>query len=126
MLQLGSIGERLDLLARQGTTLGPFIATMQNPDTTPVDLTGCSIVAQARRNRYDTTAVNFTVSITEPLLGKYQFELPTASTSALDTGEELNKPQSIYYWDMHLVDNTSKVIALYYGELRVQRAITHA
>lgn len=42
MTTLGYIGEKLDLLVKQGSTLGPFKVTLANPDQTPVDLTGAT------------------------------------------------------------------------------------
>ncbi len=45
MATLGYIGERLDLLIRQGATFGPFDVTLANPDKTPVDLTGATVRA---------------------------------------------------------------------------------
>ena len=45
MATLGYIGERLDLLIRQGATFGPFDVTLANPDKTPVNLTGATVQA---------------------------------------------------------------------------------
>ena len=53
MAQVGFIGERLDLLCRQGANLGPFICTLQNPDLSFVDLTGCTIQGYVRKNALD-------------------------------------------------------------------------
>ena len=43
MTTLGYIGEKFDLLIKQGSTLGPFSITLSNPDNTPVNLTGAAV-----------------------------------------------------------------------------------
>lgn len=49
MTTLGYIGEKLDLLVKQGSTLGPFKVTLLNADQTPVNLTGCTIRGHVRK-----------------------------------------------------------------------------
>lgn len=58
MATLGYIGEKLDLLVRQGATLGPFAVTLTNPDNTPVNLTGATLRAHLRKKALDTGMVN--------------------------------------------------------------------
>lgn len=50
MAQVGFRGERLDLIARQGATLGPFVVTLTNPDNSPVNITGCTIRGLVRKS----------------------------------------------------------------------------
>ena len=54
MAQVGTRGERLDLIVRQGATLGPHTVTLTNPDGSAVNLTGCTIQGQVRKDPLDT------------------------------------------------------------------------
>lgn len=54
-LQLSSLGERMNLLLQQGATFGPIVATMTNPDLSPVNLTGCTIFGSVRKTAASTT-----------------------------------------------------------------------
>jgi hypothetical protein len=57
MSTLGSIGVKLDLLIKQGSTFGPHKFTLTNPDGTPLDLTGCIVRAHIRKKASDTAIV---------------------------------------------------------------------
>lgn len=125
MATLGYIGERLDLLVRQGATLGTFDATMQNPDGSAVNLIGATIRGQVRKKALDPTVVtDIDVTITDAVLGKYSFGLSVAKTTIIAAGETLKEPASLYVWDLELVDSTGRVIPLYYGNVTVFREVT--
>lgn len=125
MATLGYIGERLDLLVRQGATLGTFDATMQNPDGSAVNLIGATIRGQVRKKALDPTVVtDIDVTITDAALGKYSFGLSVAKTTIIAAGETLKEPASLYVWDLELVDATGRVIPLYYGNVTVFREVT--
>lgn len=125
MATLGYIGERLDLLVRQGATLGTFDATMQNPDGSAVNLIGATIRGQVRKKALDPTVVtDIDVTITDAALGKYSFGLSVAKTTVIAAGETLKEPASLYVWDLELVDATGRVIPLYYGNVTVFREVT--
>lgn len=123
--QLGYIGERLDLLIRQGATLGPFLATMTNPDASPVDLTGATIRGQIRKRAADTTVVaSLDVTITSAAAGQYSFGLTATATAAIVAGADVTKPESVYVWDLELQDAAGRVLPLYWGDVRVHREVT--
>lgn len=125
MAQVGFRGERLDLLARQGATLGPFIVTLTNPDNSPVNLTGCTIQGQVRQNALDATKVaDFVVTIIDAVAGKFSFEIPHTVTKDIPAGEFPKDPISIYQWDMELEDSLGRVLPLYYGEYENFREVT--
>jgi hypothetical protein len=127
MAALGYIGEKLDLLIRQGATLGPFTAQMVNPDNSSVNLTGCELRAQIRKKALDPTVVTpITVSITEPISGQYVLGLSAELTAAIIAGESIKDPASKYVWDMELVDSTGQVLPIYYGDVTVFREVTRA
>lgn len=124
---IGTIGERLDLLVRQGGTLGPFVCTMVNPDGTPVDLTGCSITGQIRKRPADAVIVAaLAITITDPAGGAYRFGLPDDVTAAIVAGADISRPESLYVWDLELHDSAGQVIPLYWGDVRVHREVTRA
>jgi hypothetical protein len=125
MAQVGFRGERLDLLARQGATLGPFIVTLTNPDLNPVNLTGCTIQGQVRQNALDATKVaDFVVTIIDAVAGKFSFEIPHTVTALILAGEFQKDPKSIYQWDMELLDTSNRITPLYYGEYENFREVT--
>lgn len=125
--QLGYIGERLDLLIRQGATLGPFICTLSNPDASPVNLTGATIRGQIRKKAADTAVVaTLSVIIMNPTGGQYSFALDAATTAGIVAGADITKPESVYLWDMELQDSLGRVIPLYWGDVRVHREVTRA
>lgn len=139
-ITLGTIGERMDLLIRQGATFGPFKFVMKAPsqgavpqadgsyvetDLIPVDLTGCALRGQIRKTPSDATVVaELNVSITDPTGGTYQFDLSDTVTAAIVAGVDLSKRESSYVWDFELTDSSNRVIPLYYGEVRVFREVT--
>ncbi len=125
--QIGYIGERLDLLIRQGATLGPFICTLTNPDATPVNLTGATIRGQIRKQPSDTAVVaNLSVMVMDAAGGQYSFALDAATTAGIVAGADITKPESVYAWDMELQDSLGRVIPLYWGTVRVHREVTRA
>jgi hypothetical protein len=126
-LLIGNIGERMDLLIRQGATFGPFTATMKNPDESPVNLTGCLIRGQIRRKPAD-SVIAATVEVTSPYdaTGAYVFGLPSAVTAAIQCGADTSAPTSLYHWDLEMVDSQGLVHPLYWGEVRVHREVTRA
>lgn len=125
MARIGFRGERLDIQARQGSTLGPFIVTLTNPDTSPVNLTGSIIRGQVRKNALDTVKVaDFTVVIISAIAGQFSFEIPHSVTSAIPAGEFQMDPNSIYQWDLELEDSTGRITPLYFGEYLNFREVT--
>ena len=125
MAQVGFRGERLDLIARQGATLGPYIVTLTNPDLSPVNLTGCTIQGQVRQNALDATKVaDFVITMIDAVAGKFSFEIPHAVTAAIPAGEFQKDPKSLYQWDMELLDTSNRITPLYYGEYENFREVT--
>lgn len=123
MLKLGFVGEEMELLIRQGSSFGPYIFTVQNPDTTPVNLTGCTVAAQLRKAPGSPTVAVLTCTITAPTLGEFQMEMPKATTGALVCGPTPENPDSIYNWDMVLVDSSGRNTPLYYGKAKIHAKV---
>ncbi len=124
---IGYIGERLDLLIRQGATLGPFACTLTNPDGSPVNLAGATIRGQIRKKPADTTVVaSLAVNVLDAVNGLYSFALDAATTATIVAGLDVTKPESLYVWDMELADSLGRVIPLHWGDVRVHREVTRA
>lgn len=126
MAQIGSIGERLDIILRQGSTLGPFLVTLTNPNGTPIDLTGCTIQGQVRKNALDTgnPIASFDIVYIDRINGKFSFGIARTVTVAIPAGEYQKDEQSQYRWDMELIDTLSRCIPLYYGNFENFREVT--
>jgi len=127
MATLGNIGEKLDLLIKQGSTFGPFTAQLLNPDLTPVNLTGCQFRAQIRKTGLSPTIVaTIPFTIITPLSGIYQFGLASDVAETIPAGETIKDPVSKYTWDAELVDSLGRVLPIYYGDCKVFREVTRA
>jgi hypothetical protein len=140
-ITLGSIGERMDLLIAQGRSFGPMLfqafqvdpallpwpADTEVPDSAwvPVDLTGSTIRGQIRKKPGDTAVVaSLVVSITNPTEGRYQLSLPDETTDDIVAGTDYRRPESLYVWDLEILDPAGNIKPLYYGDVRVQRRVT--
>lgn len=123
-LTLGSIGEEMDLLIRQGATFGPHVVTMTNPDGSPVDLTGVLLRGSIRKEPRALVKYDLTFVITNPTGGVYKMFMLDTETKVLTAGPSLSHVDSRYVWDSEMVDTLGNVIPLYYGKVNVQREIT--
>ena len=128
MAQIGSIGERLDIILRQGSTLGPFIVTLTDSNGTPIDLTGATITGQVRKNALDTGSpvATFDIVYINRVAGQFSFGMAKATTVAIPAGEYQQDEASQYKWDMELTDSLTRCIPLYYGNFENFREVTRA
>lgn len=123
MLELGFLGEQLNLSMVQGADFGPVTITTKNPDNSPVDYTGCTIQGQIRTT-YGKHLSNIAVSMPNPSTGVYTIGVSAANTSKLPAGVQLDSPDSIHVWDLELVDSSGIVTPLYYGTVTVRKKST--
>ncbi len=126
MAQIGSIGDRLDIVLRQGSTLGPFLVTLTDKLGVPIDLTGGTIRAQVRKNALDigSPVAVFTITYVDRVLGKFTFGIPREETVTIPAGEYQKDEASQYKWDMEFLDSTNRSIPLYYGNFENFREVT--
>jgi len=125
--RLGSVGERQELLIRQGGTLGPFRVNIRNPDGSPVNLTGSTFHGQVRRKALDTeVAAAFVTTLVDAVGGVMEFGMAADTTGAIETGERPTDPESKFQWDLEWVDATGRVLGLLWGEAIVHREVTRA
>lgn len=121
---IGSIGERQDLLIQKGADYSVTV-TLSNPDGTPMDLTGSTVIAQMRKRSDTDLVAAFTVVISNPTGGVFVFGLTHEQTTALVCGESLNEPKSQYVWGMKLQDVIGGITPLFYGVVSVAREVPH-
>lgn len=124
--RIGDIGERRDLLIRQGADFGPITETLVNPDGSPVDLTGCICRGQIRRTVDDPEiAAEFVFQIaTDPTTGVVSWGLPNTVTVALAAGATVKDPASQYVYDQEIEDANGRIIPWRYGSALVHREVT--
>lgn len=123
---IGSKGAELDLLIRQGATLGPYPARLANLDASPMNLTGCTLRAQVRKS-YTTDiqpGASFVFTIVDALDGRFIWSIPASSTRDLLAGPTETHKDSLYVWDMEIEDSQGNVTPLLYGMARVFREVT--
>ena len=124
---IGTKGAELDILIRQGATFGPVASVLTNPDTSPVNLTGCVFRGQVRKTASDalSTGCAITFTITNASAGQFTWEITDEVTTTLtaDATSE-SGPNSQYVWDMEMQDASGRVIPLAYGKAQVFREVT--
>ena len=122
--QIGSKGAELDLLIKQGSTFEES-CVLQNDDLSFVNLTGCTLRAQMRKNSTSAVAASFSFTITNAAAGAFTFGLTDTQTQALLADMQSEEAYaSLYVWDMELLDSSNKVTPLAYGTVKVFREVT--
>jgi hypothetical protein len=125
---LGFIGHRQDLQLGAGDDFEfDFELKTRNEfgELVPIPLAGFVIDAHIKKSHTDALiAVNGIVTIVDAQLGKCNLLFAGADTQALEVGQTINDPKSIYFWDMKMRDAASKVHPIYYGDVRILRKIT--
>ncbi len=123
---IGTKGAALDLLIRQGATVGPNSCTLKDGTGDPIDITGATVRAQIRLTPDAVTAAATAVcTLVTPAAGVFTWHFTAAETTALTCSViDENEPESLYYWDMELLKADATVVPLLYGDVRVFREIT--
>ena len=75
-------GAKLDLLIQRGSTFRRLFQ-LQQPDTTPVDLTGALIRGKIRKDFKSSVVVDLHAEIYEPVIGKCLIQLTATETEAI-------------------------------------------
>lgn len=90
--------------------------TLQESDSTPVDITGRSYAAQIRATADSSTVIaSFTCAITNAAAGQFACTLSAATTGALAIGTGV--------WDLQETNGTT-VTTILAGPVRIDRDIT--
>ena len=124
---LGTKGAEMDLMIRQGATLGPIYVWMEDADNSPMDITGAVVRAHIRR-RADRSLVpgaEAVIELTDAPNGAFTWEFAAADTANLDADpSSADAELSRYYWDMEIEFSDGRVVPLCHGAVRVYREIT--
>lgn len=123
---VGTKGAALDLIIRQGATLGPNSTTIKDGSGTPIDITGATIRAQIRLLPSSVTAAaTATCTIVTPAAGLFTWTFSDTETAAMTCSViDENEATSLYYWDMEIEYASGVVVPLLYGDVRVFREVT--
>ena len=127
MTDLGYIGERLDLLIRQGADFpvdGALTVTLTYADKEPYDLTGCTISATVKKESDDGPEADMVVDFGDRSAGVFNLTMPHDITATLTCGPTINMAASRYVWQADLTTASGWIIPLYYGDVAVYRDIT--
>lgn len=121
-------GKELNLTIRQGATFGPIVCTLKDSTGTPVNITGYTVAAQVRKTPFTRRASGFaaTCVIVNGAAGQFSFEFEAEDTAKLIVGESENDTDSLYYWDLELIQPDTRVIPVIYGTVKVFREVTKA
>lgn len=120
--KISNIGAELNLDIKQGSRFRLALEFREN--NAPMNLAGKLIRAHIRKNKDDATpAAVFACNITNAANGLAEAVLGSAQTAALTCGEFIDDEESIYYWDLDIVEG-NEATTFFYGVARVYREIT--
>ena len=123
--KIGMIGDRLDLLIRQGATFGPFRLQLKNPDGSFVNLSDATFRGQIRKTPDALVAAGaFIFVVTAALEGKVEFELDAVTSAAIAAGIDPDDEESMYVYDIEYVNEENRVLPLLYGNVQLFREVT--
>jgi hypothetical protein len=120
---IGSVGARLDLLIKQGSTFQPEQLIAKNPDGSRVDLTGAVIRAQIRKAASGPLVKAFTITYIDRVNGVFTLGLTATETSAIKSADDPNSGENRYVWDLEM-DMAGVVTPLAWGEVKMFREVT--
>ena len=122
-LKIGSIGQQLNLLIKQGGTFGPHEVTLTNPDGSPFNLTGCTFDGGVKAKPTDTTAVPFAFEVPVPASGVFKFGMTDEVTATLKAGPLITDISSKAVHDINVTDALGQRIPLFWGDVEVFRRV---
>ena len=83
----------------------------------PKNLTGFTVTSQLRKSYYSTTAVDFTINVTDPVNGIIELELDASTTANIRAGR--------YVYDVEMLEaNTGIVTRIFEGIATVLPNVT--
>lgn len=127
MPTIGHKGDQLDLLIRQGATLGPVNMLLEEDDGSPLNLTGCTLVAQIAKTADGPliAGASATFTILNATGGEAEWTFTDEATAVLSADPDSETAEgSTYVWGMDLHRADGRVEALLYGTVNVFRNIS--
>lgn len=121
-LAIGDLGQRIDIVLRQGTDAERITLQLQNPDGTFVSFAGATILAQVRRNPEDASPVESFVVSQSAGNDTVYLDFPGSKSTGMAAGINANDATGRYVWDCVATFLSGPVRALAYGDLRIIRS----
>lgn len=119
MPTLGKRGDKLDLLIRQGATLGPYKVRIADAVGVPQNLIGTIPRASIRKSYDDATVYPVTAVLTVPEDGQFSMTMTPAETAAIPYLGDLYEEKNEYVWDLELEYPDGKVVPIFWGIVRI-------
>ena len=86
-------------------------------DGTPVNLTGCTFIAQIRKSYYSASVTEtFSINVSNPISGNLAISLASANTANIRPGR--------YLYDIKMTDTNQKVIRLVEGIVTIMPQVS--
>lgn len=113
------------LTAIQGDTW-EIILTLKQPNNQPMDLTGCQVRGQIRKDYMDASAVaSFGCQVLTPATdGKVKISVDAITTASILGGKTTKDPKGKYVYDIEIVDTAGSVFKPLRGDLIVLLEVT--
>ena len=115
MATLGQRGDKLDLLIRQGATLGPFPVSLLSEDQTPVDLTGAVVRGTVSKDYSAATTYPITILVSNALGGEFRMSMPATLTATIPYLGDIFEPENQYVWDLEIEFSDGTVMPVFWG-----------
>lgn len=125
MAEIIDKGQELNLTIRQGATFGAIVCTLKDELGVAVDITGATFAAQIRKtpSSRKATGCSAVTAIVDAVNGKFSFTFLAADTAKLIAGDTEASSESLYYWDLEMLQGTV-VTPFCYGTVKVFREVT--
>lgn len=118
MPTLGQRGDRLDLLIRQGATLGPFLVTLQPEDlvnSTLQDLTGALVRGTVLKDYDSLVAYPLDTNIVDAAGRKFTMGMSAAMTATIPYHGDIFDPANQYVWDLEVEFPDGFILPVFWG-----------
>lgn len=114
-------GARLDLLVQRGTDMPSVDLAFTNDDGTPVDFTGCTLIARATTRSDVPEDMNLEAVFVDAAEGLAALDLASEEIEKMSTGANTSsKPRVAGGWTLALQTASGTVTPLFYGEIVVR------
>lgn len=107
----------LDITIEQGSTFERTI-TMEDSAGDPINLAGATVAGQMRRSYSDTTAIAFTMTVSDAAAGEITWVLPAATSAALSSSTRN------YVYDIEVTHSSGNIERILMGKATLSPEVT--
>lgn len=116
-------GARLDLLVQRGTDMPSVDLAFTNDDGTPVDFTGCTLIARATTRSDVPEEMNLDAVFVDAAGGTAALDMTSEEIAKMGTGATTSsRPRVAGSWTLAVQTGSGTVTPLFYGEIVVRAA----